>query len=106
MSRKLKVKIICLIAVAAISMAAMGILLSSLQNELSLDGYTTEMKQEADALEGLLSVADEGVAQSTVTYDEIYQSKAESVAFMANNDAGFEPTDAKMVEYQIGRAHV
>lgn len=100
MSRKLKVKIICLIAVAAISMAAMGILLSSLQNELSLDGYTTEMKQEADALEGLLSVADEGVAQSTVTYDEIYQSKAESVAFMANNDAGFEPTDAKMVEYQ------
>ncbi|PNV68048.1 mechanosensitive ion channel domain-containing protein [Enteroscipio rubneri] len=100
MSRKLKVKIICLIAVAAISMAAMGILLSSMQNELSLDGYTTEMKQEADALEGLLSVADEGVAQSTVTYDEIYQSKAESVAFMANNDAGFEPTDAKMVEYQ------
>lgn len=100
MSRKLKIKIVVLIAVAAASMAIMGALLSTMQTELSLDGYSSEMRQESDALEGLLTVADEGVEQSTVTYDEIYQSKAASVAFMANNDAGFEPTDAKMVEYQ------
>ena len=100
MSRKLKIKIVVLIAVAAASMAIMGALLSTMQTELSLDGYSSERRQESDALEGLLTVADEGVEQSTVTYDEIYQSKAASVAFMANNDAGFEPTDAKMVEYQ------
>lgn len=100
MSRKLKVKIACLVAVAVASMAVMAALLSSMQNELSLDGYTSEMQQEADALDGLLSVADEGVAQSTVTFDEIYQSKAASVAFIANNDAGFAATGAKMAEYK------
>ena len=100
MSRKLKVKIAVLVLVAAASMAVMGVLLSTMQTELSLDGYASEMRQESDALEGLLASADEGVEQNTVTFDEIYQSKAASVAFMANNDAGFAATDAKMVEYQ------
>ena len=100
MSRKLKVKIAVLVLVAAASMAVMGVLLSMMQTELSLDGYASEMQQESDALEGLLTLADEGVEQNTVTFDEIYQSKAASVAFMANNDAGFAATDAKMVEYQ------
>lgn len=31
--------------------------------------------------------------------DEIYQSKAESIAFMANNDVDFQATNAKMREY-------
>ncbi|MBC5582815.1 mechanosensitive ion channel [Eggerthella guodeyinii] len=100
MSTKLKVKIVVLIAVAAVSMAVMGVVLSTMQNDLSLDGYTSEMKLEADALPELLESAQESVDQNTVTYDEIFQSKAESVAFMANNNAGFEATDAKMAEYK------
>ena len=101
MSRKLKVKIAVLVLVAAASMAVMGVLLSTMQTELSLDGYASEMRQESDALEGLLASADEGVEQNTVTFDEIYQSKAASVAFMANNDAGFAATDAKMVAHRV-----
>ena len=91
--RNLKVKIAVLVLVAAASMAVMGVRLSTMQTELSLDGYASEMRQESDALEGLLASADEGVEQ-IVTFDEIYQSKAASVAFMANNDAGFgsDPT--------------
>lgn len=100
MSTKLKIKIAVLIAVAAASMAVMGVVLSTMQNNLSLAGYAQEMKQEADALPGLLESASSNVEQSTVTYDEIFQSKAASVAFMANNNAGFETTDAKMVEYK------
>ena len=61
MSRKLKVKIAVLVLVAAASMAVMGVLLSMMQTELSLDGYASEMQQESDALEGLLTLADEGV---------------------------------------------
>ena len=71
MSRKLKVKIAVLVLVAAASMAVMGVLLSMMQTELSLDGYASEMQQESDALEGLLTLADEGVEQNTVTFDEI-----------------------------------
>lgn len=34
------------------------------------------------------------------TVDAIYQSKAQSIAFMADNDTGYEATDAKMREYR------
>ncbi|MEG0016252.1 MAG: mechanosensitive ion channel [Gordonibacter sp.] len=100
MSTKLKVKIAILIAVAAISMVVMGALLSTMQNDLSLADYTQEMQQEAAALPELLASANDNSEQNKVTYDEIFKSKAESVAFMANNNAGFEATHAKMVEYK------
>lgn len=100
MSRKLKIKIGILVAVAAVSMAVMGMLLSTMQTDLTLDGYTQEMRDEAAALPELLKQTDDNAEQSTETFDAIYQSKAESVAFIANNDAGFEAADAKMVEYK------
>lgn len=100
MSRKLKIKIAALIVVAAAGLAVMGSLLSAMQTELSLEGYTQEMRQESAALPELLDAAKEDVDQNTITFDAIFQSKAESVAFMANNNAGFEATDAKMAEYQ------
>ena len=100
MSARLKIKIAVLVAVAALGMAAMGALLSTMQGGLSLDSYTQEMQEEFDALPELLAGAEESSQQSTATYDAIFQSKAESVAFMANNNAGFEATNAKMVEYK------
>lgn len=99
MSRKLKVKTAILIVVAVASLAVMAVSLTTMQSSLSLDSYTDEMKQEASDLKTLLAEANEETEQNTVTYDEIYQSKAESVAFVANNNVGFEATDAKMAEY-------
>ena len=99
MSRKLKAKTALLIVVAAASLIVMAVSLSTMQSSLSLTSYTEELQQEASDLTTLLAKANEETGQNTVTYDEIYQSKAESVAFMANNDAGFEATDAKMAEY-------
>lgn len=100
MSRKLKAKTALLIIVAAASLIVMAASLFTMQSSLSLTSYTEEMQQEASDLTTLLAEANEETEQNTVTYDEIYQSKAESVAFMANNDAGFEATDAKMAEYR------
>lgn len=100
MSTKLKIKIAVLVAVAAASMACMAGLLFTLQSDLSIESYTQEMRQEAEALPELLASADESAIQNTETYDAIFQSKAASVAFMANNNAGFGATDAKMVEYK------
>ena len=65
MSRKLKVKIAALVLVAAASMAVMGVLLSTMQTDLSLDGYTQEMRQEGAALPDVLAEADEDVRQNT-----------------------------------------
>ncbi len=100
MSRKLKIKAGILIAFVIASVVAMGFIVASMQDDLSMSNYTADIEREMEDLPGILEAADEETAQNTQTYDEIYQSKAESVAFMANNDTGFEATDAKMVEYR------
>lgn len=100
MSKRLKVKITLLIAVVVAGMVAMGITISTMQNNLSLESYTQEMKQQAEELPGLLKQATTDTEQNIDNYDAIYQSKAQSVAFMAQNNAGYEATNAKMVEYQ------
>ena len=100
MSRKLKIKAGILIAFVIASVVAMGFIVASMQDDLSMSNYTADIEREMEDLPGILEAADEETAQNTQTYDEIYQSKAESVAFMANNDTGFKATDAKMVEYR------
>lgn len=100
MSSKLKRKIALLVAVVVVSMVAMGILLSRMQESLSIASYTTEMNEEAEQLVGVLEDAEAENAQNKETFDAIYQSKAQTVSFMAANDTGFAATDAKMAEYQ------
>ena len=100
MSRRLKRKIALLIAVVAVSMAVMGVLLSQMQERLSIASYDTEMAQESEQLVQLLEDAEAETAQNKETFDAVYQSKAQSVSFMAANNVGFEATDAKMAEYQ------
>ena len=100
MSKKLKIKAGVIVAFVIASVVAMGFIVASMQDSLSLSNYTADIEREMEDLPGLLEAADEETAQNTQTYDEIYQSKAESVAFMANNNTGFEVSDAKMLEYK------
>ncbi|MDM8300254.1 mechanosensitive ion channel domain-containing protein [Collinsella tanakaei] len=98
MSKHLRIKITALLIVVAASMIVMGALLTNMQSSLSHGNYDEEMKQEAVQLERLLAEADEETVQNTEQFDAIYQSKAAQVAYMAQNDAGYAETDAKMVE--------
>lgn len=100
MSKNLKIKTAILAVFVALSVVVMGFIVSSMQDEISLSNYTADIQHEMDDLPGLLDSAQSETEQNTQTYDEIYQSKAESVAFMANNNTGFEITDAKMQEYK------
>ncbi len=98
MSKKLKNKVIILIAVVVLGTICMAVCISGMQDKLMLRNYTQEMEQLADQIPQLLEQADEETSQNTVSYDSIYQSKAESVSFMAANNAGYETTDSKMNE--------
>ena len=100
MSKRLKIKVAILVAIVVAGMIAMGICISTMQNNLSLENYTQEMKQEAQDLPDLLKQASEETEQNTKTYDALYQSKAESVSYIANNKAGYEATNSKMLEYK------
>lgn len=100
MSKKLKIKAAVLAAFVALSVVVMGFIVSSMQDDISLSNYSADIQHEMDDLPGLLESAQQEAEQNTQTFDEIYQSKAQSVAFMANHNTGYEPTDAKMVEYK------
>ena len=100
MSRAFKIKAVVLAAFAVASVVLMGVILSSMQDKLSVDDCTSDIRYEMENLPGLLAAAGEETAQNTETFDAVYQSKAESVAFMANNNVGFAATDAKMAEYR------
>ncbi len=98
-SVQLTVKIIILIAAAVISMIVMANLLSTMQTSLYQDSFTEEMKDVFDDLPSLIEQADEEVQRNVTTFDETYQSLAQSVSFMAQNDAGFAANRDKMREY-------
>lgn len=100
MSRNLKIKIAAIVVVALASVAVMGVLLFNMQNALTQDNYAAEMVAETGQLDTLLADAASEADQNKETFDAIYQSKAQSIAFMADNDTSYEATDAKMREYR------
>lgn len=100
MSKKLKVKSALLAGVVVLSLIIMGVILSTMQDNISFENYRADIQREMDELPTLLETADDETAQNEETFDAIYQSKAVSVAFMANNKADYEATNAKMQEYK------
>ena len=100
MSIRLKIKGALLALVVLASVAIMGFTLVSMQDDLSIESAQADIQREMEELPALLEEADAETAQNEATFDSIYQSKAESVAFMASDDTGFEATNAKMSEYK------
>lgn len=100
MSRRLTIKVAILAVLIVVSMVCMGVLLASMQDNLSLEDANEEIRLEQEDLPGLLETAQQETTENTTTFDDVYRSKAATIAFMANNNVGFELTDAKMAEYR------
>lgn len=64
MSKKLKVKSALLAGVVILSLLIMGVILSSMQDDISLDNYRADIQREMDELPGLLQTADDEAAQT------------------------------------------
>ena len=100
MSKKLRKKTIIVIATIIICMACVAQLVFEMQKNISFQNSKTEIEQQASRLPKLLETAKTDEQQNTETYDAVYQSKADSIAFIAKNNAGFEATDTKMADYK------
>ena len=100
MSNKLKRKAFLLIALEVIALITMGIFLNTMQSNLSLKGYRNDITEENKQIQVLLEEAEDEANQTAESYDAIFQSKAASIAFMAQNNVGFEASDSKMQEYR------
>ena len=100
MSTRLKKKTALLTVVIVCALALAGVAVARMQNSLAYDSYRREIKTCKKELPSLLESAATEKSDSTETFDAIYESKAKSIAYMAQNDAGYEASDAKMAEYR------
>lgn len=98
MSNKLKRKAVFMVIVEVICLVVLGIFLTVMQTKLSIQNQNKDTKEKIQQMQTLIDKADENAEQNKVSYDEVYQSKAASVAYMANKDENFAVTDAKMKE--------
>lgn len=100
MSKRLKQKSVTLAIAVAVCTLAMGLLLASMQTRLSQEEYALEFDRVAAELPALVKTARSETKDNTQTFDDLYRTRAASIAFMAANDAGYEATDAKMAEFK------
>lgn len=100
MSKRLKQKSVALAIAVAVCTLAMGLLLASMQTRLSQEEYALEFDRVAAELPDLVKTAQSETKDNTQTFDDLYRTRAASIAFMAAHDAGYEATDAKMAEFK------
>lgn len=99
MSDKLKKKSILMVVIGLISLTVLGMFLVTMQTNLSVQSQKKDTARKLSQIDGLLVTAEESARQATVTYDDIYQSKAESLAYMAREKAGIAAcTDRELKE--------
>lgn len=98
MSKRLKKKSVALAVAVTVCALAMGLLLASMQTRLSQEEYALEFDRVAAELPDLVKTARAETKDNTQTFDDLYRTRAASIAFMAANDAGYEATDVKMAE--------
>lgn len=92
MSKELRRKRNLLFLVGAICLALLGGFLMAMQTKMSVANQEENTKENIRQIQGLVDGAYETAEQNRVSYDEVYQSKAESVAYIANKDTRFTYT--------------
>lgn len=85
-----------LIAIAAVCLLLLGGFLVVLQTELSVRTQEENTRENVKQIQALVDDAYEAAGQSRQSYDEVYQSKAETASYMALNDRRFAYTDSQM----------
>lgn len=100
MSKRLKRKSTIIAVVGVLAMIIMGIFLSKMQSTFSLENQQTSMETKLQQIDELVESSEEDTKQTTETYDAIYQSKVESLVYLAANLEGFKPTSSLMKEYR------
>ena len=93
-------KAVFMIVVEVLCLILLGVLLTALQTNLSVNEQRSDTQGNLDEMEALVENAHIAAQQSTDSYDEIYKAKAESAAFMYKNQVVSGYTDANMRELQ------
>lgn len=96
MTRELRRKEKLVIAIGAVCLLLLGGILMMLQTELSIKTQEENIRENVRQIQTLVDSAYETAGQNRLSYDEVYQSKAETAAYMAVKDERFTYTDSQM----------
>lgn len=96
MTKELRRKKSLLLAVGAICLLLLGGFLVVMQTGLSVKTQRENTQENVRQIQALVDDAYATAEQSRESYDEVYQSKADSAAYMAKRDERFTYTDAQM----------
>lgn len=94
MTRELRRKKKLLIAVGALCILLLGGFLAIMQSGLSMNTQAENTRQNVQQLGTLVDDAFAAAEQDQASYDEVYQSKADTVAYIAKKDARFSETSS------------
>ena len=98
MSKSLRKKAVLMFIAEVVCLIVLGVFLTTMQTKLSIQNQNKDTKEKIQQMQELIDEADTKAGQNQISYDEVYQSKAASVAYIANKDKNFTYTDAKMKE--------
>lgn len=96
--KRLRGKMAAAFLLEVICLVVFGWFLMQMQTRLSMENQRENTQEKLDTMQQVIDDADAVAAQNEASYDEVYQAKAASVAYMANYDQSFAVTDAKMKE--------
>lgn len=83
-----------LAAASILCLFLLGCFLYLMQTSLAIKNQQEQTRENIQQIQGLVEHADQSAEQNRISYDEVYQSKAETVAYMANKDRQFQYTTA------------
>lgn len=98
MSNRLKKKAILMFVVELISIILLGVFLRSIQTDLSVNRQARDTKEKLKQVTELIADGEEAKLQTTATYDQVYQSKADSLAYELGHGTNISYTDSQMKE--------
>ena len=101
MSKRLKRKSIMMVIIELIFVAILGVFLYQMQVNISAGEQTAELEKKIEPLQETLAEAKIEAEDHTTSYDAMYRSKADTLAFMVQEKVDAkEPNDALMKEYK------
>lgn len=98
MKKSLRGKTVAALLMEMLCILIFGVFLVWMQTGLSVSNQQENTQEKLDGMQQVIDNADLLALQNAGSYDEVYQSKAESVAYMANYDNNFTCSDGKMQE--------
>lgn len=94
MTKKLRSKVILLIVIEVLCMAALGFFLMNMQTSISIDNQHENTQEKMDDMASVMAAAAETEADNEAAYDSIYKEEAAGLAYIINNDDSFRVSSA------------